>query len=91
MSAFNEVADKVTEKVAENRLFGLKSSLLMRARKRLIEWRMPHPHISAVVAEAKGRQVEYMRKKELHGSRCMAMLIDYIGKFNGLSRKEIND
>ena len=32
-----------------------------------------------------------MRKKELPGSRYRAMLIDYIGKFNGLTRKQIND
>ena len=55
-------------------------------REGLIEGRMPHPHISAVVAEATGRQAEYMRKKELPGSRYKAMLIDYIGKFNGLTR-----
>ena len=60
-------------------------------REGLIEGRMPHPHISAVVAEATGRQAEYMRKKELPGSRYRAMLIDYIGKFNGLTRKQIND
>ena len=33
-------------------------------REGLIEGRMPHPHISAVVAEATGQQAEYMRKKE---------------------------
>ena len=44
-----------------------------------------------VVAEATGRQTEYMREKELPGSRYRAMLIDYIGKFNGLTRKQIND
>ena len=60
-------------------------------REGLIEGRMPHPHISAVVAEATGQQAEYMRKKELPGSRYRAMLIDYIGKFNGLTRKQIND
>ena len=60
-------------------------------REGLIEGRMPHPHISAVVAEATGQQAEYMRKKELSGSRYRAMLIDYIGKFNGLTRKQIND
>lgn len=31
-------------------------------------------------------EAEYMRKKELPGSRYRAMLIDYIGKFNGLTR-----
>ena len=36
-------------------------------------------------------EAEYMRKKELPGSRYRAMLIDYIGKFNGLTRKQIND
>ena len=60
-------------------------------REGLIEGRMPHPHISALVAEVTGQQAEYMRKKELPGSRYRAMLIDYIGKFNGLSRKQIND
>jgi ATP-dependent DNA helicase RecG len=60
-------------------------------REGLIKGRMPHPHISAVVAEATGQQAEYMRKKELSGSRYRAMLIDYIGKFNGLTRKQIND
>ena len=60
-------------------------------REGLIEGRMPHPHISAVVAEATGQQAEYMRKKELPGSRYRAMLIDYIRKFNGLTRKQIND
>ena len=29
--------------------------------------------------------------RELPGSRYRAMLIDYIGKFNGLTRKQIND
>ena len=60
-------------------------------REGLIEGRMPHPHISAIVAEATGRQAEYMRKKELPGSRYRAMLIDYIGRFNGLTRRQINE
>ena len=47
----------------------------------LVEGRMPHLHISAEVAEATGRQAEYMRKKERPGSRYRAMLIDYIGRF----------
>ena len=29
--------------------------------------------------------------RELPGSRYRTMLIDYIGKFNGLTRKQIND
>ena len=34
---------------------------------------------------------EYMRKKELPDPRYRAMLIDYIGRFNGLTRRQINE
>lgn len=60
-------------------------------REGLIEGRVPHLHISASVAAITGQKAEYMRRRQLPGSHYRKMLIDYLGKFNGLTRQEIND
>ena len=57
----------------------------------LIEGRCPHLHISAEVARATGREIEYMRHKEKTGAQYQALLIDFIRKFPGMSRDKINE
>lgn len=57
----------------------------------LIEGRMPHLHISAQLATMTNQKAAYMKKKERSGAHCRGLLIDYIGKFNGLTRAEINE
>lgn len=34
---------------------------------------------------------EYMKKRELPGRRYRQLIVDYIGKFEGASRKDINE
>lgn len=57
----------------------------------LIEGRVPHLHVSAKVAEMTGRKAEYMKKRAMRGGRYRQLLIDYLGKFDGVTRKEINE
>lgn len=57
----------------------------------LVEGRKPHYHISASVAAATGQKAEYMKKWELPGRRYRQLIVDYIGKFEGASRKDINE
>lgn len=57
----------------------------------LIEGRLPHLHISAEVAQATGKEAEYMRRKEKSGTHYQALLIDFIQKFPGISRSKINE
>ena len=57
----------------------------------LIEGRVPHLHISAKVAALTNQKAAYMKKKERTGAHYRGLLIDYIGKFNGLTRAEINE
>lgn len=59
-------------------------------REGLIEGRVPHLHVSASVAAMTGRKAEYMKKKALPSAHYRKLLIDYIEKFDGLTRKEIN-
>lgn len=57
----------------------------------LIEGRVPHLHVSAKVAALTNQKAAYMKKKERTGAHYRGLLIDYIGKFNGLTRAEINE
>lgn len=57
----------------------------------LIEGRVPHLHISAQLAALTNQKAAYMKKKERTGAHYRGLLIDYIGKFNGLTRAEINE
>ncbi len=57
----------------------------------LIEGHKPHLHISASIAAATGQQADYMRKRELSGRRYRQLIIDYLEKFPGMSRKKINE
>lgn len=60
-------------------------------REGLVEGRMPRLHISAKIAAETGKKADYMRKKELPGAHYRALLIDFLSKFNGSSRREINE
>ena len=60
-------------------------------REGLVEGRKPRWHISAKIAATTGKQSDYMRKRELDGRRYRQLIIDYLEKFSGASRKEIND
>lgn len=60
-------------------------------REGLIEGRMPRLHVSAKLAAETGQQADYMRKKELPGSHYRELLIDFLRKFDGSSRKQINE
>lgn len=57
----------------------------------LIEGRVPHLHVSAKIAALTNQKAAYMKKKERTGAHYRGLLIDYIGKFNGLTRAEINE
>ena len=57
----------------------------------LIEGRVPHLHVSAKIAALTNQKAAYMKKKERTGAHHRGLLIDYIGKFNGLTRAEINE
>ena len=60
-------------------------------REGLIEGRVPHLHISATVAAVTGQKAEYMKRRQLPGVYYRKLLIDFLGKFDGLTRQEIND
>ena len=60
-------------------------------REGLIEGRQPRLHISAAIAAATGKKAEYMRKKELPGRRYRQLIIDYLEKFPGASRSDIEE
>ena len=52
---------------------------------------MPRLHVSAKVAAATGQKTDYMRKKELPGVHYQRLLVEFLQKFNGSTRQEIND
>ena len=60
-------------------------------REGLIEGRVPHLHISAKVAALTGQQASYMQKRQLTGRHYRQLIIDYLGKFPGASRKKLNE
>ena len=60
-------------------------------RQGLVEGRLPHLHISATIAAMTGQKAAYMRKKEWSGARYRRLLLDFLGKFDGSSRSEINE
>lgn len=60
-------------------------------REGLVEGRMPRLHVSAKVAAATGQKTDYMRKKELPGVHYQRLLVEFLQKFNGSTRQEIND
>ena len=60
-------------------------------REGLIEGRVPHLHISAKVAALTGQQAAYMQKRQLTGRHYRQLIIDYLGKFPGASRKKLNE
>ena len=57
----------------------------------LVEGRKPRYHISAAIAAATGRKTEYMKKRELPGSHYQKLIVDYLAKFAGATRQDIND
>lgn len=58
---------------------------------KLIEGRVPRLHISASLASATGRTAEYMRVREIDDEHFMALLVEYIGKFEPVKRSDLND
>lgn len=60
-------------------------------REGLVEGRQPRLHISAAIAAATGKKAEYMKRKELPGEHYRRLLIDFLRRFNGSSRAEINE
>lgn len=57
----------------------------------LVEGRKPHIHISAKIAEITGQKAEYMRKKARPSAHYYQLILDYIGKWPGATRAEINE
>lgn len=60
-------------------------------RARLIEGRKPHLHIAATVAAAANAKAEYIRTRAQDDDHYAKLVTDYLNKFDGASRQEIND
>lgn len=60
-------------------------------RARLIEGRKERYHVSSAVAAATGTQAEYIRTRAQDDIHYAKLVTDYLEKFGGASRQEIND
>lgn len=58
---------------------------------RLIEGRKPNFHVSAVVAAATGTKADYIRTRAQDDDHYARLVTDYLRKFGGANRQEIND
>jgi ATP-dependent DNA helicase RecG len=56
----------------------------------LIEGRKPNFHVSATVAEATASKAEYIRTRAQDDAFYAKLIMDYLEKFGGASRKEID-
>jgi ATP-dependent DNA helicase RecG len=56
----------------------------------LIEGHLPNIHVSAVVAQATARKAEYIRTKAQDDDYYAKLIMDYLRKFSGASREEID-
>jgi ATP-dependent DNA helicase RecG len=56
----------------------------------LIEGRKPNLHVSAVIAAATASQAEYIRTRSQDDAHYAKLVTDYLEKFGGASRQEIN-
>lgn len=57
----------------------------------LIEGRKPNFHVSATVAEVTGNKAEYIRTRAQGDDHYAKLVMDYLEKFGGGSRREIDD
>lgn len=57
----------------------------------LIEGRKPNFHVSATVAEATGSKAEYIRTRAQGDAHYGKLLMDYLEKFGGATRQEVDD
>lgn len=60
-------------------------------RMKLIEGRKPHFHVSASVAAVTGSKTSYIRTRSQDDAFYAKLLTDYLQKFGGASRAEINE
>jgi ATP-dependent DNA helicase RecG len=56
----------------------------------LIEGRKPNLHVSAVIAAATASQADYIRTRSQDDAYYAKLVTDYLEKFGGASRQEIN-
>jgi ATP-dependent DNA helicase RecG len=57
----------------------------------LIEGRKPNFHVSASVAGATASKADYIRTRAQDDDYYAKLIVDYLSKFGGASRKEIDD
>ncbi|NDL60416.1 RNA-binding domain-containing protein [Phytoactinopolyspora mesophila] len=67
-----------------------KETLRRLRRAHLIEGRMPHVHVSAMVAAATATKADYIRQRPQDDAHYAKLVIDYLEKFGHASRHEIN-
>ena len=60
-------------------------------RKKLIEGRYPNVYVSQQVAEESGQKAQYMRNRGLDDRHYKASIVEYVRRFPGASRKDIDD
>jgi len=55
-------------------------------RKKLVEGKRPHLHISSNVANQTGQQNEYMKMRGIEDKYCQTMILDYLKQFKSAKR-----
>jgi len=55
-------------------------------RKKLVEGKRPHLHISSNVANQTGQQNEYMKMRGIEDKYCQTMILDYLQQFKSAKR-----
>jgi len=60
-------------------------------RAKLIEGKKPNYHISAAIAELTGNKAAYIRTRAQDDTFYAQLILDYLAKFGGASRREINE
>ena len=60
-------------------------------RAHLVEGRRPHLHVSSVVAAAAETKADYIRTRAQDDAHYAKLIADYLAKFGGASRQEVND
>jgi hypothetical protein len=57
----------------------------------MVEGRRPNVHVSAAIANATERKVQYIRTRKQDDAFYIKLVSDYLGQFGSASRQEIND
>jgi ATP-dependent DNA helicase RecG len=57
----------------------------------LIEGRKPHLHVTAVVAKATDKKIEYMRTRAQDDTHYMKLVTDYLERFGTATRRDVDD